>query len=165
MAQQNFRYIRKKRDILLIDQGGTGGSSPLYCPVDESFYGKDIRWSLKLTREETQHCLASLPTDRHFYTTSVTVQDIEKVRKHFGYTQLNIYDISYGTRVAPHYLRRFPDQTRSIILDRVVSPEIILGPDIVIDAQMALGMIFERCKKVPQCNTTAFRNWPNIPRK
>ncbi len=58
--------------------------------------------------------------DVAYYTTSVAVQDLERVRAALGYERINLYGGSYGTRVAQHYLRRFPQRARAVILDGVV---------------------------------------------
>jgi pimeloyl-ACP methyl ester carboxylesterase len=60
--------------------------------------------------------------------------------------------VSYGSRVAQHFLRRFPDSTRSVILDGVVPPAVALGPIIAIEAQKALDSIFERCANSHACH-------------
>jgi pimeloyl-ACP methyl ester carboxylesterase len=65
--------------------------------------------------------------------------------------------VSYGSRVAQHYLRRYPDRVRSVILDGVVPPGLALGPAIATDAEAALGMILRRCAAQPACRK-AFGN-------
>ncbi|HEX2140334.1 MAG TPA: alpha/beta hydrolase, partial [Woeseiaceae bacterium] len=63
----------------------------------------------------------------------------------------NLYGISYGTRVAQHYARQYPDATRTVILDGVVPPQVALGPAIAIEAQRALETIFARCAESASC--------------
>ncbi|MEJ2602942.1 MAG: alpha/beta hydrolase [Gammaproteobacteria bacterium] len=92
-----------------------------------------------------EECLADLDADPRFYTTSVAVQDLEAVREALGYPALNLYGISYGTRVAQHYLRRYPERTRSVVLDGVVPVGKALGPEIALFAQATLDTIFSRC--------------------
>ena len=93
-----FERIRQKRDILLIDQRGTGESAPLVCDIDDDIvYGK---FSIEQTRQVTRECLELLPHDPRFFTTSVAVADIEAVRQALGYGPINVYGISYGSRVA-----------------------------------------------------------------
>ena len=67
-------------------------------------------------------------SDLRMYTTSIAVRDLEQVRQALGYERINLYGNSYGTRVAQHYARRFPKSTRTVILDGVVNPEVVLGP-------------------------------------
>jgi len=145
-----FEKVRRNRDILLIDQRGTGDSELMGCDFgDEVLEGQ---LSLEETLAYTQSCLDSLPYDPRFFTTSVAVQDLEALRLALGYASLNLYGSSYGTRVAQHYARRYPDTTRSVILDGVAPPQIALGPDIAIEAQKALQAIFNRCAESHDCN-------------
>jgi pimeloyl-ACP methyl ester carboxylesterase len=85
------------------------------------------------------------------YTTSLAVQDLDAVRAALGYASINLYGSSYGTRVAQHYLRRFPQHTRTVILDGVVPPQMILGASLALDAQGALQRIFARCVADSDC--------------
>lgn len=145
-----FEDIRRTRDIILLDQRGTGGSAPMECDIgDEIVEGQ-------LTAEETvavtEACLAALPHDPRFFTTSIAVQDLEALRIALAYPQFNVYGISYGTRVAQHFVRRYPDAVRSVILDGIVPPQLALGASIAIEAQKALDNIFGRCAESAACN-------------
>jgi pimeloyl-ACP methyl ester carboxylesterase len=145
-----FEKVRRKRHILLIDQRGTGDSATMDCAIsDELIEGQ---FSIEQTVAETQGCLAALPHDPRFFTTSVAVQDLEALRVALGIPQLNLYGVSYGTRVAQHYLRRYPATTRTMILDGVVPPSLALGPVIAIEAQKALDAIFDRCAESAPCH-------------
>jgi pimeloyl-ACP methyl ester carboxylesterase len=145
-----FARIQRNRDIVLVDQRGTGESNVLNCPFDDDAL---MRASSAEVAAETQKCLASLAThaDVAYYTTSVAVRDLDRVRAALGYEQINLYGGSYGTRVAEHYLRRFPKRTRAIILDGVVAPEQALGPQIALDAERALLDILTRCAHDSAC--------------
>ena len=145
-----FEAIRRTRDIVLIDQRGTGKSANMNCDIDEEIV--EGAFSREQTIEDTRRCLAVLPHDPRYFTTSVAVQDLEALRLALGYTQFNLYGISYGSRVAQHFLRRYPESTRSVIIDGVVPPQIALGPTIAIDAQNALEAIFERCTESEACS-------------
>ena len=63
-----------------------------------------------------------------------------------GYAK-NLYGISYGTRVAQHYMRRYPDRVRTAILDGAVLAEVALGPDVAIEAQQAIDSALQRCAR------------------
>jgi pimeloyl-ACP methyl ester carboxylesterase len=156
---QAFEDIRRNRDILLIDQRGTGDSSPLDCDTGEELV--ESRLSPQEIVAETKACLDALPFDPRYFTTSVAVTDLEAVRQALGYPSLNLYGISYGTRVAQHFLRQYPDSVRSVILDGVVPPQIALGPAIAIEAQKALEQIFARCAESAPCRT----QFPDIGRE
>ena len=102
-------------------------------------------------REYTRECLEALPHDPQYFTTSVAVRDLEAVREALAYPELNLYGVSYGSRAAQHFARRYPESTRTIVLDGVVPPGLPLGPDIAIEAQRALDNIFLRCEADEAC--------------
>ena len=140
--------INRRRDILLVDQRGTGDSNPLDCPQPVA----------PLTRPEsedlaaaTRACLAGLTGDPRFYTTSVAVGDLEQVRDWLDYPQLNLLGVSYGTRVALEYTRRFPARVRSLVLDGVVPPPLALGSEHGRNARRALDQLFAACRAAPGC--------------
>jgi pimeloyl-ACP methyl ester carboxylesterase len=151
MTSGAFGRIRRDRDIVLVDQRGTGQSNRLDCsyPDDADFAAAGPQ----LLETETRKCLASLPGDPRYYTTSVAVRDLDDVRAALGYDRVNLYGVSYGTRVAQHYIRRYPVRVRSAVLDGVVPPELGLGPDVAIEAQHALDTVFERCNGDTACRT------------
>jgi len=151
-----FEGVRRSRDIVLIDQRGTGRSAAMNCETDEYLDGSEL--SREQMIELTLDCLDALPHDPRFFTTSVAVEDLEALRIALGYAQFNLYGISYGTRVAQHYLRRYPASTRSVVLDGVVPPQIALGPGIAIKSQNAMNTIFDRCAEDEACNA----RFPNI---
>ena len=145
-----FERIRQDRDILLLDQRGTGDSAPMTCELDEDAI--DGKYSAEKTLRLTQECLDLLPHDPRFFTTSIAVQDLEALRVALGYGQLNLYGVSYGTRVAQHFARRYPDSTRTVIIDGVVPPQLPLGPEIATESQRAIDRVFERCARDAACH-------------
>jgi pimeloyl-ACP methyl ester carboxylesterase len=144
-----FAAVLLERDILLVDQRGTGRSAPLTCALDEQ---PPPELDLARVAAATRRCLATLSADPRPFTTSVAVEDLEAVRRALGYPQLNLYGVSYGTRVAQHYLRRYPASVRSLVLDGVTPPDQALGPDIAGNAQAALDRLFARCQADPHCS-------------
>lgn len=153
-----FSGVLDERDILLLDQRGTGRSAPLTCSL-EMMSSIQIEPTLEDSRLAAKECLQQVNGDPRYYTTSVAVQDLEALRIAAGYEQLNIYGVSYGTRVAQHFLRRYPASTRTLVIDGVVPPTLALGPDIALNAQLTLDSIFERCASEPNC-AQAF---PDLP--
>ena len=151
-----FEEVRRSRDIVLMDQRGTGESALMQCEVDEEVL--EGRFSREQTIEVTRECLEQLPHDPRFFTTSVAVADLEALRSALGYSQLNLYGISYGSRVAQHFVRRYPASTRTVILDGVAAPQVALGPGVAIEAQKALDAIFDRCAEAESC----YERFPTI---
>jgi pimeloyl-ACP methyl ester carboxylesterase len=145
-----FARIHRDRDIVLVDQRGTGGSNPLECPGGEDLL---YRASDAEIAADTARCLADLEARAAVadYTTSVAVRDLDAVRAALGVERIDLYGGSYGTRVAQHYLRRFPGRVRAMILDGVVPVGRAIGPDTPLDAESALEAIFARCAHDAAC--------------
>jgi pimeloyl-ACP methyl ester carboxylesterase len=144
-----FGRLQRQRDVLVVDQRGTGQSLRMDCPMPD-----DPALLAELDQrvpEVVAECLAALPADPRHFTTSAAVRDLELVREALGYPQLNVYGVSYGTRVAQHYARRYPQRTRTLLLDAVVPPETALGPEIAQLAQRSMDAALARCAGDPAC--------------
>jgi pimeloyl-ACP methyl ester carboxylesterase len=154
----SLERIQQDRDLVLIDQRGTGENNPLTCPDSEET-------PLTLTEDETQklyldslrECLTQMAGDPRWYTTENAARDFDEVRAALGYEQINIYGVSYGTRMAQTYLKLFPERVRAVILDGVVPQTEALGIEVAADAQRAIEMIFTRCEADEACRA-AFPN-------
>ena len=144
--------IRKTRDIIMIDQRGTGSSNKLACESEEiEDLNQEIDWDL--IRSETEKCLANLDGDPRMYTTSIAMGDYNLVREAMGYDKINIMGVSYGTRSAQVYLRLFPDTVRSVVLDSVVPMQLALGQEHSPMLDRAVEAVFEDCANDATCNS------------
>ncbi len=144
-----FYMVHQSRDIVLVDQRGTGKSNPLRCldPQEEEIDDEQAVAQLK-------GCPGKLQADLQFYTTDIAMQDLDQVRSALGYETINLYGVSYGTRAALVYLKMFPDRVRSLVLDAVVDPSFVLYQDAARDGQAALDLIFQRCEADQDCSST-----------
>lgn len=116
-----FRELRKRRDVLLVDQRGTGRSAPLDCAIPVEAIG---RGDTAAVQARLRTCLAGMAEDPRHYHTSAALADFEDVRRALGYRQINLWGGSYGTRTALLYARRYPGSVRSMVLDSVAPPDI-----------------------------------------
>jgi pimeloyl-ACP methyl ester carboxylesterase len=144
-----FARINRTHDIVLVDQRGTGRSAPLACVYPDDWH--DTTEVMPALREATRGCLAKFGARVRFYTTSVAVGDLDRIRIALGYGAIDLYGSSYGTRVAELYMRRFPAFTHAVILDGVTYPEQVIGPDTPADGERALQLIISRCEQAPEC--------------
>jgi pimeloyl-ACP methyl ester carboxylesterase len=151
-AANPFDRVRRSRDIILVDQRGTGRSNRLDCDYGTRDLFQEVD-EIKVGPENIK-CRDELSktSDLRQYTTSIAVKDLDAVRAALGYQRINIYGSSYGTRVAQHYARRYPRSTRTLVLDGVINPEIVLGPGIALDAERALERILGRCSADAHCS-------------
>lgn len=146
-----FSNVSRNRDIYLVDQRGTGRSNPQHCDLDDE-QALLLEPSPEEIRAAAEECLRQFDGDPRQYTTSVAIRDFERVREALGLVRWNLFGISYGTRVAQHYMRNYPVTIRSAVLDSVAYPELNLGPDIPIQSQKALDRLLRRCQQDPACN-------------
>jgi pimeloyl-ACP methyl ester carboxylesterase len=145
-----FERIHQQRDIVLVDQRGTGGSNPLDCPELEEEELEELPPDADLA-PFIEGCLQALEGNPALYTTPIAMEDLDQVRAALGYETINLYGVSYGTRAALTYLQQYPGRVRTLILDGIVPQDEPLGLDVARDAQRALDLIFERCDADEAC--------------
>ncbi len=144
--------LNRRRDLVFVDQRGTGRSAPLECPeLEKAEEVLSPEQKVKVT-DDCMRRLQTLPYgELQYFGTSIAMQDLEAVRLKQGYGQINVVGASYGTRAGLEYLRQFPQSVRRIVLDGVVPPSMRLASA---DAQKALDALFIDCKKELACNTS-----------
>jgi pimeloyl-ACP methyl ester carboxylesterase len=148
-----FAAIRARRDIVLVDQRGTGGSNALRCGAPElelvrGYFVGDV--TPDAVRDCRQRLLAS--ADPRLYTTPLAADDLDDVRAWLRYPRINVYGSSYGTRVALVYLRRHGDRVRTATLRGVLSTAETKPLREARDAQVALEALFAACEQDAACN-------------
>ena len=151
MLRPILEKIRKDRDIVLVDQRGAGQSNPLKCPMEEQEDALQTSVDLELIRRLARQCLDGLEADPRMYTTTIAMGDIDLVRKAMGYDRINLLGISYGTRAAQVYLRHFPEQVRTVVLDSVVPMELVLGQEHGLMLDRAVAQVFADCALDTDC--------------
>jgi pimeloyl-ACP methyl ester carboxylesterase len=148
-----FGDVLRRRHVILVDQRGTGGSNALKCPEafgDETTSAMDF--DAAAAKALARACLDELANaDPRFYTTSDYIADLEAVRGALQVAQLNLVGVSYGTRVALEYLRRHPGHVRTVLLDSVVPPSLILGSEHARNLEAAIDVQFARCERDATC--------------
>lgn len=152
MIRGTLNKIREKRDIVMIDQRGTGQSNKLACPTDEDM-DLNAELDLEYVAEQTTICRDQLDADLRFYTTDIAMSDYNRVREAMGYEQINIMGVSYGTRAAQVYLKKYPDTVRTVVLDSVVPMQLALGQEHAPMLDVALAKVFNNCYNDTECNT------------
>ncbi len=149
---QALRDVQRRRDIVLLDQRGTGGSHPLDCQEDSE--GIEQRFAPRLDLDETRACRNGLDADPALYTTHIAMADLDEVRAALGYERINLWGGSYGTRAALVYLRQYPERVRSLVLDGLAPYAIELPLFVARDGQRALDLLLEDCAKDAECART-----------
>ena len=118
------RRSLRDHDLLLFDQRGTGRSDYLDC--DEALtptYYRPATENARQLAKTVERCAKRLGKRRSFYTTRDTVEDLEALREALGIDKLVLLGVSYGTRAATAYARKYPQHVERIILDSVVADD------------------------------------------
>lgn len=150
-----FDDARRSRDVLLVDARGTGKSHPLMCKDDEgkSSVMNEEEVSPEAARAFAERCRDELSktSDLRYYATGDHIRDLDLVRQKLGIDALNLMGVSYGTRVAQQYAKRYPDHTRTVTLDSVVPNSLVLGQEHARNLDAALKLQFARCREDAAC--------------
>jgi len=153
-----FNRIREHRDMLFVDQRGTGKSNGLDCPM---YNPDDLQSYLGyfFPVEDIRKCRPQLEAkaDLTLYTTDIAIDDMDEVRAALGYEQLNLFGGSYGTRAALTYLKRYPKRVRTATLQGVAPPNEYMPLDFPLGNERALQGILAECAADEACNA-AFPN-------
>jgi pimeloyl-ACP methyl ester carboxylesterase len=146
--QGGLDRILRKRDVVLVDQRGTGQSNRMQCELGET----QVDVGAEEARRLMKKCMEALPGNPAMYTTSLAIDDLDVVREALGYAQVNLYGGSYGTRVALSYLKYHEATTRAVIIDAVVPQDLALGPAIPVRSQATLERLIAACAANAACS-------------
>ncbi len=151
--------LNNRRDLIFIDQRGTGRSAPLNCEPTDDNKGLADRFDPELQRRMLAQCRARLgrlpylrsEQDLRFFTTTIAMNDVDALRRQLGIDKLNLIGVSYGSRAALEMLRLFPKSVRRSVLDGVAPPDMALPASMSIDSQQALDSVFAACASESKC--------------
>lgn len=150
-----FNSVHQERDLVFIDQRGTGLSSPLVCDEEDGDIYEVLSSDFDVA--DIKKCLSQFNVDLSQYNTNNAILDFDAVRVALGYDKINLYGISYGSRAAMVYMREKPQALRSVILDGVVPPQVIVGP-MGIEAERAFDILVKQCSEHNDCQ----KQFPNF---
>lgn len=151
-----FREVRKTRDIILVDQRGTGESSALSC----EFEAVDNVYSTlpdALNPQEVKDCVKQFKGDVTQYNSENAIRDFDAIRAALGHKKVNIYGGSYGTRAGLVFMRMFPESLESVVLDSVAPIEVPIGM-VGQSGARSFNLLIENCKNSEPCH----KAFPNL---
>lgn len=144
---------RESRDIILLDQRGTGYGEPnLKCP--ELFRNLDFR-------EATAECrlrLSEQGYDLSTFNSAQNAQDVSALIKAFEFDSVNLLGVSYGTRLALTLMRDAPEGIRSVILDSTYPPQANRLNEFGANFERVLSQVFNSCAQSQACSN----RYPNL---
>lgn len=145
--------MHRTRDVVLVDQRGTGKSNPLTC----NFRGdpNDMRgyFAEYLTPEAVRACRTELEknSDLRLYTTTIAMADLDEVRVALGYDKINVDGGSYGSTTALSYLNFYPQHVRTVTISGVAPPTNTLLVGFARGVDHALNRLFDDCAADEKC--------------
>ena len=154
VSNQYLRAVRTDRDLVFVDQRGTGKSSPLECDLGDSPADLDRYFGPLFPLDLVRACREKLErtADLTLYTTSIAADDLDDVREALGYPAINVAGASYGTQAALVYMRRHRERVRSAFLVGVAPPDFRLPLPFARAAQHALDMALADCAADRSCH-------------
>lgn len=145
--------LRRNRDLVYVDQRGTGGPDRLTCEFGgheddlQSYLGETFPVdAVRECREELEKSY-----DLTLYTTDIAMDDFDEVRTWLGYNKINLLGGSYGTRASQVFLRRHPQAVRAMVLTGVVPMDEALPISHAAGGQRALDLLLGWCAKDAAC--------------
>jgi len=152
IALYPYSAVRETRDVVLVDQRGTGGSNALPCVEDfmtdpQAVFGRlfDPELIVRCREEALRHA------DPTLYGTLPVVADLDEVRERLGYDKVILWGGSGGTRTAMVWLREFPQHVEAIAIDGVVPTWFKAPSGYARGCQQAIERIFDDCDAQPSC--------------
>jgi pimeloyl-ACP methyl ester carboxylesterase len=145
------REYRRRRDVVLVDQRGTGQSNRLSIPREKTpqHYLSEM-YPADYVRE-MRHALEQ-HADLTKYTTSIAMDDLDDVRAWLAYDKINVIGGSYGTQAAQVYMRRHPEHVRSVILVAVAPTNIKMPLHHSESAARAMDLLLGECEQDAVCH-------------
>lgn len=151
-------WLLKNHAVVMVGYRGVEGAVVLSCPevnrLMKAHTGKDS--FSEQTRTEgvaaVQQCAAThqaAGVDLAGYTIPGVIEDLEATRTALGYAKINLFSLSYGTRIAQIYAYRHPDSLHRLVLIGVNTPGHFIWDRAALD-QM-IERISALCRKDATC--------------
>ncbi|PRQ03850.1 Carboxylesterase A precursor [Enhygromyxa salina] len=150
LADTQLAGVNQTRDIVFVDQRGTGSSNGLQCLASE-LPGMLEGITAPSQRAMLDSCRAGFDADLSLYGTTEAMADIDQLRAALGYETINLWGVSYGTRAALEYLRRHGEHARSAMLWGVARPDTPFLREFPAATEYALDQALDDCAADPSC--------------
>lgn len=158
--------LRNDRDIVLMDQRGTGTSEANCIEIGNAMFSimrqdLDNEGEIRALNSIFSECKETMKhdgVDLAGYTSKENAADFEDLRKVLGYKKWNLFGASYGSRLGLTIMRDFPNSVRSAILSGILAPETNLINDYIQNFENSLFTVLERCENNEDCNN----RYPNL---
>jgi len=147
------RAIAEQRDVVLVDQRGTGKSNLLDCALQSLDNPQEVLGE-PYSLDKIRACRADSDrkADTSQYTTSIAADDLDEVRAALGYDRINVLGGSYGSKAALVYLRRHGEHVRTLTLEAIAPPDFLIPLPFAKGVQAAVGGVIGLCEADAACH-------------
>jgi pimeloyl-ACP methyl ester carboxylesterase len=151
-ANAAYAELRQRRDLVFIDQRGTGASNLLACPGPFPSGDASVLGTL-FPPDHIAACRERLSerADLGLYASHLAVDDMAEVLTALEYERVNLVGTSFGTRVVQVFLRRHPDRVRTAVMNGVVPVSRNVYAHSAANAQTALDLLMDECGADVNC--------------
>jgi pimeloyl-ACP methyl ester carboxylesterase len=146
-----FDAVRRTRDIVLVDQRGTGRSHPFDCKLFDALDPVVAMMQVAPDTARLKACVDAFDGDPKQYTTPAFIADLEAVRAALGAERVNLWGGSYGSRVALAYIKAHPERIRSAIVDGVAPTSMRIIQEGLLNGEHALARTIAECAANASC--------------
>lgn len=153
LADVFFRVIARDRDIVAVEERGTGQSNPLRCPSSSA--PRAIQDALADFKTIARQCLPWARTHAALdqYHSLNAIADLEEVRSALGADKINVWGLSHGTREALLYIKHYPRHVRAAVLEAPLAPQQHLPAGMAVREDDVLSLLFAECAADSECAT------------
>ena len=154
--------LLSQRDFIVFDHRGTGFSEPtLLAPEVDPLWSDAFLKDYDADERATHFVEAMFQAHARFVGADINLAaintpeiaaDLNDLRLALGYEKLNLWGISYGTRLALAAVRDYPEGIRSIILDSTVPIQVSQYIEAIPNALYAFNLLFNAVASDPQAN-------------
>ena len=146
--------LREDRDVVFVDQRGTGNSNPLSCDLGDDPANLQQFFGELFPVDKVRQCREKLAkvANLALYTTPIAMDDLDEVRAALGYDKINLVAASYGTIAALVYMRQHPDHLRAVFMAGVANTNIRQPLPFAAGAQHAMNLLLEDCAANKDCS-------------
>lgn len=164
---RNNPFLELRDQVVLEPRGAKLAHPALECPEINALKGEitagtvrgaDADARLTAAATSCRTTLTASGVDLDGYNSAETADDIEALRAALGYEKVNLYALSYGTRLALTVARRHPQSVRAMVLDSVLPPEVGYDEAATANTWRSLNAVFDGCAIDPACGTA----WPDV---
>ncbi len=160
--------LLRERDVIVFDQRGVGLSQPaLECrdyvavvekDLEQRFTAEQKAYEYPLAISRCRDRLTLRGIDLAAYTSAANASDVRDLVALLGYEQVDLYGVSYGTRLALTIMRDHPEIVRSAVLDSVEPIEEPMFNRQAGSATRVLRKLFDGCAADADCRA----RYPNL---